>query len=819
MNNVQGATESKDSRLKAVYAWKAANEIKDIGKQFDKATGKSVEDKNGAFNISLSFGSQQQKSENTSQLRQAQGSNIQSDEAIHIKANAGNIDVVGSTVKGKTVDLEAGKDINMIAANNTSKETSTSSSSSTSFGVSMALNGTLFNPKLDASRASSNGNGDMLSHTNAKIIAQTELNLKAHQDLNMKGAQASAQKVNADVGRNLNIESLRDQDNYHEKTNSTSVGIAFGPGSGITGSNNRSKTDSDYASVTEQTGIYAGKDGFTINVKNNTDLKGAVIDSNATPDKNKLTTGTLTWSDVQNKTEYSASSTGIALDTRNKTPITPTPGIPVSGDANSTTKSGVALGSIITTGDQKQNIATLNRDPKQAINVLGKIFDKQTVKEQQQLATLFAQEANNLIHTISAGHQAEARKEKNKAAYLNDQAKQAESEGKYSYANQLRKDAAGYEANYNEIMKDWGEGGNMKTLLHGAVGGLTASFGGGDVFSGAASAAANEKAMGIMNNLDPNAQRLASLIIGGVVGKMTGGTQGALTGMATAENGTLYNRQANNSGDLVQGDIVKAWYGDGDSRNGTYWRVDYDSSGKLNFLPYGSDVPEGAIYWNQKAGGFWQRTGVDTWYTSNNLPNVNDWDFSLRYKKTMNGQMAYDVNAPTVNLSVKENYQSANATPSTVEGNYQEIKHSDNSSTKIGDYSLNLIGKIDSKENVVVQASAEGSIVHSNFTSDKIFNTQYGADLKLGNGEIWLPKLTLKPSKSEFVIGGEANIIKGEGTFSFKVQDYTITGKVTGAFGAGGRVFWEVSPTKLKGGINGQFGPGGGVAIEVEKKD
>ena len=45
--------------------------------------------------------------------------------------------------------------------------------------------------------------------------------------------------------------------------------------------------DSDYKSVTEQAGIYAGNKGFDINVAGNTDLKGAVIDSKATKDKNK----------------------------------------------------------------------------------------------------------------------------------------------------------------------------------------------------------------------------------------------------------------------------------------------------------------------------------------------------------------------------------------------------------------------------------------------------------------------------------------------------------------------------------------------------
>ncbi|MDN7699122.1 hypothetical protein R0290_17530 [Burkholderia semiarida] len=58
--------------------------------------------------------------------------------------------------------------------------------------------------------------------------------------------------------------------------------------------------------------IHAGDGGFDINVKGNTDLKGAYIASTATPDKNQLTTGTLSFSDIQNSSGYNASSFGIS---------------------------------------------------------------------------------------------------------------------------------------------------------------------------------------------------------------------------------------------------------------------------------------------------------------------------------------------------------------------------------------------------------------------------------------------------------------------------------------------------------------------------
>lgn len=78
------------------------------------------------------------------------------------------------------------------------------------------------------------------------------------------------------------------------------------------GSAGKSKTDSHYASVTEQAGIQAGKDGFDLTVGKETSLKGAVISSTAEKEKNQLTTGTLSWEDVENKANYKTGEKGIA---------------------------------------------------------------------------------------------------------------------------------------------------------------------------------------------------------------------------------------------------------------------------------------------------------------------------------------------------------------------------------------------------------------------------------------------------------------------------------------------------------------------------
>ena len=67
-----------------------------------------------------------------------------------------------------------------------------------------------------------------------------------------------------------------------------------------------------YAGVNEQAGIHAGDGGFDVSVIGNTDLKGAVIASDSDASKNTLSTGTLTYSDIQNSSSYNAHSGGIS---------------------------------------------------------------------------------------------------------------------------------------------------------------------------------------------------------------------------------------------------------------------------------------------------------------------------------------------------------------------------------------------------------------------------------------------------------------------------------------------------------------------------
>lgn len=229
-------------------------------------------------------------------------------------------------------------------------------------------------------------------------------------------------------------------------------------------------------------------------------MKGAVIASDATPDKNKISTDTLTHSDIQNKADYSASSSGVGYS--NKTGITPNPGIPVSGKADSTTKSAVSPGTIEVRSNPNQDISDLSRNTNNALNALEKIFDKETVKERQELVNLFSQEANKAIGDLAESMQKNAKTPEEKAK--------------------------------------WAEGGEYKALLHAVAAGITSSMAGDGFVSGAMGDGISQLAQKQLSNIkDLNIRLIASMAVGAAAAKIVGGN--AQVGASTAYNGVKYN--------------------------------------------------------------------------------------------------------------------------------------------------------------------------------------------------------------------------------------------------------------------------------------
>jgi filamentous hemagglutinin len=131
-------------------------------------------------------------------------------------------------------------------------------------------------------------------------------------DTNIVGADVTGNQVVASVGGNLNIASV--QDTTTSAAHQSSAGGGFSiteEGGGASFTAQHGNASGSYAGVNQQAGIQAGSGGFDINVNGNTDLMGAYIASAADASQNSLTTGTLTFSNIQDQSNYSANSSGF----------------------------------------------------------------------------------------------------------------------------------------------------------------------------------------------------------------------------------------------------------------------------------------------------------------------------------------------------------------------------------------------------------------------------------------------------------------------------------------------------------------------------
>jgi hypothetical protein len=402
------------------------------------------------------------------------------------------------------VILAASNNIILDAGKNTQTETNNYSSKGASIGVTVGIGG-INNVDASFSKEKDQGTTEKVVHTGTNIMASGTLTTISGKDTNIIGSQVGGDTVTINAGGNLNIESLQDTHTYHSKGSSSGFGITAPIGTGaISGSVSSSKNnmDSDYASVTDQSGIFAGTGGFQINVEGNTHLKGAVIDGTADADKNSLTTGTLTMEDIQNKAEYSTGNKGASLHIYgskadelahfNETGLTPDLKLNIKDDASSTTHAAIAPGTITTTKEQA-DIAAINRNTTHSLNTLGEIFDRKTVEERQELTQLFSKNSNEIIHKLSEHY-------------------------------------------------GWKDGGPEKTALHAIFGGISSELAGGSFSSGAWSAGANERLIQQIVKLskgDPAKAQWLSALAGAVINSVLG--KDATTGAAVAQHGTKWN--------------------------------------------------------------------------------------------------------------------------------------------------------------------------------------------------------------------------------------------------------------------------------------
>jgi len=86
---------------------------------------------------------------------------------------------------------------------------------------------------------------------------------------------------------------------------------SFGTAWQASGNFSSSKASGDSNSVNQQSGLFAGNGGYHVKA-DSVDLKGGAIVSTATKDKNDLTTNRLTFSNIENQSQYDATTVSLS---------------------------------------------------------------------------------------------------------------------------------------------------------------------------------------------------------------------------------------------------------------------------------------------------------------------------------------------------------------------------------------------------------------------------------------------------------------------------------------------------------------------------
>ncbi len=255
-----------------------------------------------------------------------------------------------------------------------------------------------------ADSARGNGAGETLTHGETVINAADTLILKSGRDTTLRGAQARGEQIEADVGRHLSLISEQDRETYTSDNRSSGGGASvavIGAGGGATFAHQRTDIDSDYLTVVEQSGLYARKGGYDIDVGGHSQLSGAVIASQAEAKDNRLSTETLDHTDLENRAHYDAQGTAINLSSAGATgtglpiSILPTLGAAIDEEAASLTRAAIAPGTIDVRRDTQtglDSLAGLSRDTDAAHQTLQPLFDRKDVEERLELLQVAGEE-------------------------------------------------------------------------------------------------------------------------------------------------------------------------------------------------------------------------------------------------------------------------------------------------------------------------------------------------------------------------------------------------------------------------------------------
>jgi filamentous hemagglutinin len=324
INATQNVGQSNDDRINMLAAANAAwDSARAASTMMNAAQGVMADGAQAVaqnVSVSLTYGESKQTNTETTDSTTALASKVNAGNKAVLVATGGeqsDINIIGSDVSGKQgTTLFADNDINIVAAEQQRHDRSDNNSSGWNAGIAVSYGqgGASFGITAGANKGKGYGNGDEVTWRNSHVgDMDGQTTLISGGDTTLRGGQLLGKGVDI-TAQNLNIESLQDTMTYKGEQMNMGGQVTVGYGFAASGSYGQSKVNADYASVQEQSGIFAGSDGYNINVKDHTDLVGGLITSSESAElagKNQFSTGTLSWRDIHNSSEFEGSGFGI----------------------------------------------------------------------------------------------------------------------------------------------------------------------------------------------------------------------------------------------------------------------------------------------------------------------------------------------------------------------------------------------------------------------------------------------------------------------------------------------------------------------------
>ncbi len=271
--------------------------------------------KGGSFaKAEAGIGFSTSKSKQTSSYATSQQNSIKAGRNVNLTSTEGDIHLQNTQVNAKEqISLDAAKNILLESGQSQLKADGKNRNAGLSAGVGASV-GAETGVYIYAEAGYGKGSNHLDSNTHSQTTLDAgKVSLKSKGDTTLAGATATANRIDADVGGKLSI--ISQQDKVEQDIDQAGIGgrvqASLGSAWQASGNVNQSNAKGSSNGVNEQSGLFAGDGGYHVNA-DSVDLKGGAIVSTATKDNNDLTANSLTFSNIENKSSYDASTVSLS---------------------------------------------------------------------------------------------------------------------------------------------------------------------------------------------------------------------------------------------------------------------------------------------------------------------------------------------------------------------------------------------------------------------------------------------------------------------------------------------------------------------------